>query len=63
MFDLTLYILLIVVLQSSLVMMTGKDMGHSYTGGPNGTALLTKQFVVLKSWQQMQMNWRSGHTL
>ena len=43
--------------------MTGKDMGHSYIGGPNGTALLTKQFVVQKSWQQMQMNWRSGHTL
>ena len=63
MFDLSLYILLILVLQSSLVMMTGKDMGRSYTGGPNGAALLTKQFVVLKSRQQMQMNWRSGHTL
>ena len=40
--------------------MTGKVMGRSYTGGQNGTALLTRQFVVLKSWQQMQMNWRSG---
>ena len=44
-------------------MMTGKVMGHSYTGGQNSTALLTRQFVVLKSQQQMQMNWRSGHTL
>ena len=26
-------------------------------------ALLTRQFAVLKSWKQMQMNWRSGHTL
>ena len=26
-------------------------------------ALLTKQFAVQKSQQQMQMNWRSGHTL
>ena len=43
--------------------MTGKVMGRSYTGGQNGTALLTRQFVVLKSQQQMQMNWRSGHTL
>ena len=50
-------------LQSSLVMMTGKVMGPSYTGGQNGTALLTRQFAVLKSQQQMQMNWRSGHTL
>ena len=62
-FDLLLYIFLILVLQSSLVIMTGKDMGCSYTGGRNGTALLTKQFVVQKSRQQMQMNWRSGHTL
>ena len=44
-------------------MMTGKDMGHSYIGGQNSTALLTKQFVVQKSRQQMQMNWRCGHTL
>ena len=44
-------------------MMTGKVMGSSYTGGQNGTALLTRQFAVLKSWQQMQMNWSSGHTL
>ena len=50
-------------LQSSLVMMTGKVMGPSYTGGRNGTALLTRQFAVLKSQQQMQMNWRSGRTL
>ena len=50
-------------LQSNLVMMTGKVMGPSYTGEQNGTALLTRQFVVLKSRQQMQMNWRSGHTL
>ena len=49
-------------LQSSLVMMTGKVMGHSYTGGQKGTALLKRQFAVLKSRQQMQMNWRSGHT-
>ena len=38
-------------LQSSLVMMTGKVMGPSYTGGQNGMALLTRQFAVLKSWQ------------
>ena len=38
-------------------------MGHSYTGGQNGMALLTRQFAVLKSRQQMQMNWMSGHTL
>ena len=63
MFDLLLYIFLILILQSSLVLMTGKDMGHSYTDGPNGTALLIKQFAVQKSQQQMQMNWRSGHTL
>ena len=44
-------------------MMTGKDIGRSYTGGPDGMALLTKQFAVQKSRQQMQMNWRSGHTL
>ena len=44
-------------------MMTGKVMGRSYTGGQNGMALLTRQFAVLKSQQQMQMNWRSGHTL
>ena len=44
-------------------MMTGKDMGHSYTGGRNGMELLTRQFAVQKSQQQMQMNWRSGHTL
>ena len=44
-------------------MMTGKVMGPSYTGRLNGMALLTRQFVVLKSQQQMQMNWRSGHTL
>ena len=44
-------------------MMTGKDMGCSYTGRQNGMALLTRQFVVLKSQLQMQMNWRSGHTL
>ena len=44
-------------------MMTGKVMGPSYTGGQNSTALLTRQFVVLKSQQQMQMNWRSGHTV
>ena len=50
-------------MQSSLVMMTGKVMDPSYTGGQNGTALLTRQFVILKSQQQMQMNWRSGHTL
>ena len=43
--------------------MTGKVRGHSYTDGQNSMALLTRQFVVLKSWQQMQMNWRSGHTL
>ena len=43
--------------------MTGKDMGCSYTDGPNGMALLKKHFVVQKSMQQMQMNWRSGHTL
>ena len=36
--------------------MTGKVMGPSYTGGQNGKALLTRQFVVLKSRQQMQMN-------
>ena len=62
-FNLLLYIFLILVLQSSLVMMTGKVMGHSYTGGQNDTELLTRQFAVLKSQQQMQMNWRSGHTL
>ena len=50
-------------LQSSLVMMTGKVMGHSYTSGLRGTALLTRQFVVQKSRQQMQINWRRGHTL
>ena len=50
-------------LQSSLVMMTGKDMGCSYTGGPSSMALLTRQFAVQKSQQQMQMNWRSGHIL
>ena len=43
--------------------MTGKVMGPSYTGGQNGMALLTRHFAVLKSRQQMQMNWRSGHTL
>ena len=51
------------VLQSSLVMMTGKVMGHLYIGGLSSMALLTRQFVVQKSRQQMQMNWRSGHTL
>ena len=40
-------------LQSSLVMMTGKVMGHSYTGGQSDMALLTRQFAVLKSQQQM----------
>ena len=50
-------------LQSSLVMMTGKVMGHSYTSGLRGMVLLTRQFVVKKSQHQMQMNWRSGHTL
>ena len=44
-------------------MMTGKVMGHSYTGGQKGMALLTRQFVALKSRQQMQMNWRSENTL
>ena len=44
-------------------MMIGKVMGPSYTGGQNGMALLTRQFAVLNSQQQMQMNWRSGHTL
>ena len=43
-------------LQSSLAMMNGKVMGRAYTGGQNGTPLLTGQFVVLKSQQQMQMN-------
>ena len=28
--------------------MTGKDMGHSYTGGPNGMALLTKAICSTK---------------
>ena len=50
-------------LQSCLVMMTGKVMGQPYTGGLRGMALLTRQFVVQKSRQQMQMNWRSEHTL
>ena len=44
-------------------MMTGKVMGPSYTGGQNGMVLLTRQFAVLKSRLQMQMNWMSGHTL
>ena len=49
MFDLLLYIFLILVLQSTLVMMTCKDMGRSYTDEPNGMKLLTEQFVVQES--------------
>ena len=37
-------------LQSSLVMMTGKVMGHLYTSGLRGMALSTRQFGVQKSW-------------
>ena len=62
MFDLLSFSYL-TTLQSSLVMMTAKVMGHLYTGGLRGTALSTRQFAVQKSQQQMQMNWRSGHTL
>ena len=62
MFDLLSFSYL-TTLQSSLVMMTGKVMGHLYTSGLRGMALSTRQFAVQKNRHQMQMNWRSGHTL
>ena len=52
--------LIFLALLRSLGIQIGRVMDHSFTSGLRGTALSTRQYVVVRSQPPPMMNWRPG---